>query len=135
MSTKIHQKLEKIAEFQSELFAIRSQIKSIRIMMVDHHNLNIQNTKLSLSFSQEAEQTGDKSDFNKSYDDIRKHIFIPMGFFERMLNDEQSLKNNKTYELKIDINPILLAQIVDTIIQNLLEREKVILFELRKLLK
>lgn len=134
MSIKIHQKLEKIAEFQSELLAIRSQIKSIHAMMIDHHKLNIQNTKLNISFSENTNATENKDEF-KTWIDLQREEIIKNNPLFMLFGGENPTNNKKTYSLEIDINQILLAQIIDTITQNLLEREKVILFELRKLLK
>jgi len=134
MSSKINQKLEVITELQSELTTIRNKVSSIKRMMIDHHKLNIQNTKINLSFSENTNETENKDEF-KTWIDLQREEMIKNNPLFMLFGGENLMNNKKIYSLEIDINTILLAQIIDTIIQNLLEREKVILFELRKLLK
>ena len=75
MSSKINQKLEVITELQSELTTIRNKVSSIKRMMIDHHKLNIQNTKINLSFSENTNETENKDEF-KTWIDLQREEMI-----------------------------------------------------------
>ena len=101
--------------------------------MADTHNLNIQNTNLTLSFKKKDEEHGDKNT-ETSWIDIERQKFLKSHFLF-MFDTTPDNTSKHTHSIDIEINNTLLAVIIDTINANLHERKKSILFELKNLLK
>ena len=134
MSVKLINKLDKITSLQTELQDIKDKISSIKSMMLDYHRLNIQNANLSISFTQNLDETDNQMKF-KTWMDLQREEIMKSNPLFRLFGAEPSVKNSQVYSIEFEINPIMLSLIIEVLNANLKEKEKAILFELKNYIK